>query len=95
MRVIVRTQLVLVVLLATVTASPAGLVATPGPAITLGVSPPRFEISLDSAASTHALRVFNFGTETLQLQGSVNAWDFDENSNPPRPSRTLRVFADR
>ena len=80
MRTIVRAHLVLVVLLATATASRAGVTVKLGPAITLGVSPPRFEIALDSASSTHALRVFNFGTETLQLQGSVNAWDFDEDN---------------
>lgn len=50
----------------------------PAPAITIGVSPPRFELELGAQPRTEAVRVFNFGTEPARIQGSVHTWNLDE-----------------
>ncbi|MCP3979326.1 MAG: molecular chaperone [bacterium] len=47
--------------------------------ITIGVSPPRFEIEIGDRQQTHAMKVFNFGSVPAEIEVSVYAWDLDEN----------------
>ena len=63
----------------------AGSVLTPAtgaepsePPISIGVSPPRFEIEIGSVPVTKAARVFNFGTKPLEIKASVHGWELDE-----------------
>ena len=63
----------------------AGTVVTPSiaaepgqPPITIGVSPPRFEIEIGSVPVTRAARVFNFGSAPMEIRASVHGWDLDE-----------------
>ena len=46
----------------------------------LGVSPTRFELSLEGRPSTQSVRVFNFGKRDVNIQVSVVNWDLDEHN---------------
>lgn len=55
------------------------LAATPALA-QIGVSPPRTEFSLDEGPATHTIRVFNVGTETVDIAVEISHWDLDEDN---------------
>ena len=46
----------------------------------IGVSPPRFELDIDSKPATHSLRLFNYGEKQVTVSVSVHNWDLDENN---------------
>lgn len=72
-----RREILLFVLACSVLTSGAG--AEPSePPISIGVSPPRFEIEIGPVPVTKAARVFNFGSKPLEIQASVHGWDLDE-----------------
>ena len=49
-----------------------------GPPITIGVSPPRFELDIGKGPVNESLRVFNFGTEPARIRVNVHDWTLDE-----------------
>lgn len=55
----------------------------------LAISPSRVELQPDEVNATKSVTVLNLGAEPMQVEVSVQNWDFDENNNyralPPTP----------
>lgn len=56
------------------------LVAADVAPISIGVSPPRFEVELGGRSTGESLRVFNFGEEPAEVEVSVQNWTLDEDN---------------
>lgn len=56
---------------------------------TLAISPSRVELQPDEVNATKSVTVLNLGAKPMQVEVSVQNWDFDENNNyraiPPTP----------
>lgn len=46
--------------------------------ITIGVSPPRFELEIGDKPLNESLKVFNFGSTPSEIRVSVHDWDLDD-----------------
>ncbi len=47
----------------------------------IGVSPPRFEVTLDGPPATESAQVINYGPRPIQVKVAVYNWDLDERSS--------------
>lgn len=47
----------------------------------LAISPSRVEFNIDEVRSTKSVTVLNLGSEPMNVEVSVQNWDFDENNN--------------
>ena len=48
--------------------------------ISIGVSPPRFELEIDDGPMHRAMRVYNFGSDPAEIRVSVHNWTLDPNN---------------